>query len=126
MDGTFYLLGSLVVGLLLMADIVILIRRHGVADTKDDGEAVGWTRFFMLAEAGWLGASFLALTTGTTRPLVPALYLAYSAIVLVMGFASNATEGPVRSFKSSTLKAFLGLSLVFTLVTAHQLALSFN
>lgn len=47
-----YLFGSLIVGLLLIADNVILIRKRGIAETEEDGRAVGWTRFFMLAEAG--------------------------------------------------------------------------
>jgi len=123
MNEIVYLLGSFVVGVLLIADNVILIRRRGVMDTVDGGKAVGLTRFFMLAEAGWIGASLIALTKGTTLAIIPALYLAYSAMALTLGTAINVTEGPVRSLKTRTLKVFLTLGCVFTLVTIYQIAL---
>lgn len=122
MIGIVYLIGSFVVGLLLIADNVILIRKHGVADIENDGKAAGLTRFFMLVEAGWIGASVMALTMGITPPLVPVLHLTYSAIALILGAISNAAEGQVRSFKMGVLKAFLGLGCIFTLVTVCQLA----
>ena len=113
--------GSVIVGGLLIADNIMVIRKKGVPDTEPDGKATGWTSFFMLAEVSWMGVSLMVLLQGLARPLVPALYLVITGIALLVGVVENLTKGPVRTFRFWYLGVNLVISSIFTAVAIYGL-----
>ncbi len=113
--------GSVLVGGLLIADNIMLIRKKGVPDTEPDGKATGWTSFFMLAEVFWMGASLMVLLQGLVRPLIPTLYLIFAGIALLSGVIENLTKGPVRSFQLWYVRLNLVFALVFAAAAIYEL-----
>ncbi len=116
-----YVLGSVAIAVLLIADNVRLIRRSGVADTNENGKARGWTFFFMIAEMWWAGTSAWVLFQGLVPPLLPVLYLAYVGVALLSGVVANAVKGPVLSFSVWQMRAGLAFSVLFGLVAVYEL-----
>jgi apolipoprotein N-acyltransferase len=115
-----YVLGSIGMAIILIADNLRLLRRRGIADTEADGKAVGWTFFFMIAEMWWAGTSLLVLWQGYARPILPVLYLAFVGIALLSGVVTNMTKGPVRSFPLWQVRVNLGFSAIFALVAIYE------
>jgi len=116
-----YIVGSVAIAAVLIADNVRLIRRGGVADTKENGKAVGWTFFFMVTEMWWAGTSAWVLFQGLVPPVLPVLYLAYVGVALLSGVVSNAVKGPVLSFSVWQMRAGLAFSVLFGLVALYEL-----
>ena len=123
MIASLYVAGSVAIAAVLIADNVRLIRRSGVADTNEDGKAVGWTFFFMIVEMWWAGASARVLFQGIVPPLLPVLYLAYVGVALLSGVAANAVKGPVLSFSVWQMRAGFAFSVLFGVVAVYELVL---
>ena len=119
--ASLYVVGSIAMAIVLIADNVLLIRRHGVADTTENGKAVGWTFFFMITEIWWAGTSVWVLWKGLVPPLVPVFYLALVGVALLSGVVINALKGPVLSFPVWQMRANLAFSVVFGLIAVYEL-----
>ncbi|GAA6143188.1 hypothetical protein NBRC116584_30060 [Hydrogenophaga sp. 5NK40-0174] len=119
--ASLYVVGSVAMAAVLIADNVRLLRRGGVADAKENGKAVGWTFFFMIAEMWWAGTSAWVLFQGLVPPLLPVLYLAYVGVALLSGVVVNAVKGPVLSFPVWQVRAGLAFSVLFGLTTIYEL-----
>jgi hypothetical protein len=124
LTATTYLAGAALVGVILIADNVILIRNKGVPNLDADGKALGLTSFFMLSEISWAGFSLAAILKGSVGIVVPLVYLIFVAASLAMGIVANATSGPVQNFHPWQVKVGLIFGCVFTTLAFYELALS--
>jgi len=118
--GSMYAIGAVLIGVILIADNLILLVRNGNLESEPEGKAVGLTAVFMGMEATWLMVSLVVLWSGAPRPLLPTLYLIFAAVTLIFGALKNQVNGPVRSLPIWHIKSALLFSFAFTPLRAQR------
>jgi len=81
---TYYGIGSVIIGLILIIDNVLILTKKSAVDAGSKDGQGSLSYFFMLAEAGWIGVSVMQLINGNDT-VVPLFYLGLSAFSFIAG-----------------------------------------
>ena len=120
-----YSAGSLLVGLLLIIDNLVLLRRGGAFNVGPNGEALGLSFFLMIVETGWTGFSALAVFM-SSRPALPAVYLVISALLYYAGSIEQKAKGIIRGVPLWFVRIGLGASILFTIGACYEVSVVYK